>query len=137
MPGWFVHQGPIGAGRDPRYPVTVFGWAGPHIAVRKAPGSRPRRCVPSRRKLIGVSESTARNLLVYCAQEMNHLAGFLADLWESAVDESEVSALLGKLAPVLDQPAFGFVVLSWPIHPVRAPRVPPVRALRITAGYAR
>lgn len=78
-------SGPIDAGRV-RDAVTVL-MGGLHIAVRKAPEVASKAVRPIASKLIGVSESTARNLLVYCAQEMNHLAGFLADLWESFGDE--------------------------------------------------
>jgi len=42
---------------------------------------------PVASKVIGVSEATARNLLVHCAQEMNHLAGFLPELYESLGNE--------------------------------------------------
>ncbi len=52
-----------------------FGWH----------GSDQRRPVAS--KVIGVSEATARNLLVHCAQETNHLAGFLPELWEGLAHE--------------------------------------------------
>lgn len=113
--GWFVHQvRSTPGGSEMR---SRFWMGGPHIAVRKAPEVASKAVRPIASKLIGVSESAARNLLVYCAQEMNHLAGFLADLWEASVT-SEVSALLGKRwrHVFFDQPAFGFVVLSWPIH---------------------
>ncbi|MET2800491.1 DAPG hydrolase family protein, partial [Mycobacterium tuberculosis] len=83
--GWFVHQvRSTPGGSEMR---SRFWMGGPHIAVRKAPEVASKAVRPIASKLIGVSESTARNLLVYCAQEMNHLAGFLADLWESFGDE--------------------------------------------------
>jgi hypothetical protein len=33
-------------------------------------------------KVLGASAESARNLMVHCAQEMNHLAGFLPALYE-------------------------------------------------------
>ena len=64
-----------------------FWMAGPHIAVRNAPGvaSRAVRLIASR--VLGSSEATARNLLVHCAQEMNHLAGFLPELYDAFGNE--------------------------------------------------
>ena len=83
--GWFIHHirsTPGGAEMRSR-----FWMGGPHIAVRK----RPRRCVPGgapiASRVLGNAEASARNLLVHCAQEMNHLAGFLADLYEDFGDE--------------------------------------------------
>ena len=63
-----------------------FWMGGPYIALRKAPDSRPRRCVRLQRSHRR-PEATARNLLVHCAQEMNHLAGFLPELYESFGNE--------------------------------------------------
>jgi hypothetical protein len=37
--------------------------------------------------LLGSAESTARNLLFHCAQEMNYLAGFLPELYDAFGDE--------------------------------------------------
>ena len=64
-----------------------FWMGGPHIAVRKAPDLASKAVRPVASKVIGVSEATARNLLVHCAQEMNHLAGFLPELYESFGNE--------------------------------------------------
>jgi hypothetical protein len=47
--------------------------------------SRAVRPIASR--VLGSAESAARNLLVHCAQEMNHLAGFLPELFETFGDE--------------------------------------------------
>jgi len=55
--------------------------------VRKAPGVASRAVRPIASRVLGTSEATARNLLVHCAQEMNHLAGFLPELHEQFGDE--------------------------------------------------
>ncbi|BBX61471.1 hypothetical protein MSAS_06450 [Mycobacterium saskatchewanense] len=76
--GWFVHHvrsTPSGAEMRSR-----FWMGGPHIAVRNAPGMASRAVRPIASRILGSSEATARNLLVHCAQEMNHLAGFLPEL---------------------------------------------------------
>jgi hypothetical protein len=60
---------------------------GPHIAVRKAPGVASRAVRPIAARVLGNPETCARNLLVHCAQEMNHLAGFLPELHAAFGDE--------------------------------------------------
>ena len=83
--GWFVHHirsTPGGAEMRSR-----FWMGGPHIEVRKAPGVASRAVRPIASRVLGTSEATARNLLVHCAQEMNHLAGFLPELHEQFGDE--------------------------------------------------
>jgi hypothetical protein len=60
---------------------------GPYIEVRKAPGVASRAVRPIASRILGVPDATARNLLVHCAQEMNHLAGFLPELYEQFGDE--------------------------------------------------
>ena len=42
---------------------------------------------PVASRVLGTPEAAARNLLVHCAQEMNHLAGFLPDLYAAFGDE--------------------------------------------------
>jgi hypothetical protein len=77
--GWFIHHirsTPAGAEMRSR-----FWMGGPRIAVRHAPGVASRAVRPIASHVLGVSEATARNLLVHCAQEMNHLAGFLPELY--------------------------------------------------------
>jgi hypothetical protein len=65
-----------------------FWMGGPHIAVRKAPGVALSRAVhPIAARVLGNPETSARNLLVHCAQEMNHLAGFLPELHAAFGDE--------------------------------------------------
>lgn len=60
-----------------------FWMGGSHVALRNAPdlASRAMRSVASR--ILGNPEANARNLMVHCAQEMNHLAGFLPELYEA------------------------------------------------------
>ena len=83
--GWFIHHirsTPGGAEMRSR-----FWLGGPYIAVRNAPGVASRAVRPIASRILGTSEATARNLLVHCAQEMNHLTGFLPDLYEAFGDE--------------------------------------------------
>jgi hypothetical protein len=83
--GWFIHHirsTPNGAEMRSR-----FWMGGPHIAVRNAPGVVSRAVRPIASRVLGTSEATARNLLVHCAQEMNHLAGFLPELYAAFGDE--------------------------------------------------
>ncbi len=83
--GWFVHQiRSTQAGAEMR---SRFWMGGPHIAVRNAPGVASWVVRPFASRVLGTSEATARNLLVHCAQEMNHLAGFLPELYENFGDE--------------------------------------------------
>jgi DAPG hydrolase PhiG domain len=42
---------------------------------------------PIAARVLGNAETSARNLLVQCAQEMNHLAGFLPELYAAFDDE--------------------------------------------------
>lgn len=79
--GWFIHHvrsTPRGAEMRSR-----FWMGGPHIAVRKAPGVASRAVRPIAARVLGNPEAGGRNLMVHCAQEMNHLAGFLPELYEA------------------------------------------------------
>jgi DAPG hydrolase PhiG domain len=83
--GWFVHHirsTPTGAEMRSR-----FWMGGPLIAVHNAPSVASRAVRPIASRIIGPPEIMARNLLVHCAQEMNHLAGFLPELYEVFGDE--------------------------------------------------
>jgi DAPG hydrolase PhiG domain len=83
--GCFVHQ--IRSTQGGAEMRSRFWMGGPHIAVRNAPGVASRAVRPIASRVLGTSEATARNLLVHCAQEMNHLAGFLLELYENFGDE--------------------------------------------------
>jgi hypothetical protein len=83
--GWFVHH--IRSTQGGSEMRSRFWMGGPHIAVRNAPGVASRAVRPIASRVLGTSEATARNLLVHCAQEMNHLAGFLPELYESFGDD--------------------------------------------------
>ena len=83
--GWFVHQ--IRSTQGGAEMRSRFWMGGPHIAVRNAPGVASRVVRPIASRVLGSSEATARNLLVHCAQEMNHLAGFLPELHEAFDNE--------------------------------------------------
>ena len=60
---------------------------GPYIAVRNAPGVASMAVRPIASRILGSPETNARNLLVHCAQEMNHLAGFLPELYAAFGDQ--------------------------------------------------
>jgi DAPG hydrolase PhiG domain len=83
--GWFIHHvRSTHSGAEMR---SRFWMGGPHIAVRKAPGVASRAVRPIASRILGNPESSGRNLIVHCAQEMNHLAGFLPDLYEAFGNE--------------------------------------------------
>lgn len=78
--GWLVHHiRPTEGGCEMR---SRFWLGGPYISVRGAPGVANRAVRPVVSRILGATEDYARNLLVHCAQEMNHLAGFLPALYE-------------------------------------------------------
>lgn len=83
--GWFIHHvrsTPTGAEMRSR-----FWMGGRHIEVRNVPGVASRAVRPIAARVLGNAETSARNLMVHCAQEMNHLAGFLPQLFEAFGDE--------------------------------------------------
>jgi hypothetical protein len=83
--GWFIHH--IRSTQDGAEMRSRFWMGGPHIAVRNAPDVASRALRPIASRVLGATEATARNLLVHCAQEMNHLAGFLPGLYEQFGEE--------------------------------------------------
>jgi DAPG hydrolase PhiG domain len=83
--GWFIHH--VRSTQHGAEMRSRFWMGGPHIAVRKAPGVASRAVRPIAARVLGNPESSARNLLVHCAQEMNHLAGFLPELYEAFGNE--------------------------------------------------
>lgn len=83
--GWLVHHiRAIGDGSEMR---SRFWLGGPHIALRGGPGVANRIVRPVASYVLGASADYARNLLVHCAQEINHLAGFLPALYARFGDE--------------------------------------------------
>ncbi len=83
--GWFIHHiRSTPGGSEMR---SRFWMGGSHIAVRKAPRVASKAVRPIASRILGNPESSGRNLLVHCAQEMNHLAGFLPELYESFGNE--------------------------------------------------
>jgi hypothetical protein len=83
--GWFIHHvRSTHGGSEMR---SRFWMGGPYIAVRNAPGVASRAVRPIAARILGKPETSARNLLVHCAQEMNHLAGFLPELYAAFGDE--------------------------------------------------
>ena len=72
--GWFVHH--VRATPDGAEMRSRFWMGGPYVAVRG--GFRLADHVV--RPLAGRQLPEPRDLMVHCAQEMNHLAGFLPDL---------------------------------------------------------
>ncbi len=82
--GWFVHHiRPTSQGSEMR---SRFWLGGPHIAVRNGPGVISRFVRPVAARVVDISAATARDLMVHCAQEMNHLAGFLPDIYAEFSD---------------------------------------------------
>lgn len=78
--GWLIHHiRSTDSGAEMR---SRFWLGGPYIAVRSAPDVTNRVVRPVVSRILGATEDYARNLLVHCAQEMNHLAGFLPALYE-------------------------------------------------------
>lgn len=76
--GWLIHQ--VRATETGSEMRSRFWLGGPHIAVRVGPGLASRVVRPVASHILGATPDYARNLLVHCAQEMNHLAGFLPAL---------------------------------------------------------
>ncbi|HTX94434.1 MAG TPA: hypothetical protein VME67_06065 [Mycobacterium sp.] len=83
--GWFIHH--IRSTEGGAEMRSRFWMGGPHLAVRNAPDVASGAVRPIASRVLGTPETSARNLLVHCAQEMNHLAGFLPDLYEAFGDE--------------------------------------------------
>jgi hypothetical protein len=83
--GWFIHH--IRSTANGAEMRSRFWMGGPHIAVRKAPGVASKAVRPIASRILGDPVASGRNLLVHCAQEMNHLAGFLPRLYEQFGDE--------------------------------------------------
>ncbi|HUB55130.1 MAG TPA: hypothetical protein VMB04_08180 [Mycobacterium sp.] len=83
--GWFVHHiRPTDKGSEMR---SRFWLGGPHIAVRSGPGVASRLVRPVASRVVDISVATARDLMVHCAQEMNHLAAFLPDIYTEFRDD--------------------------------------------------
>lgn len=83
--GWFIHH--IRSTQNGSEMRSRFWMGGSHIAVRKAPGVTSKAMRPIAKRILGDPAANGRNLLVHCAQEMNHLAGFLPELYEAFKDE--------------------------------------------------
>ncbi|CAM2861317.1 hypothetical protein BST27_07415 [Mycobacterium intermedium] len=83
--GWFIHH--VRSTKNGSEMRSRFWMGGSHIAVRKAPGVASKAVRPIAARILGDSATSGRNLIVHCAQEMNHLAGFLPQLYEAFGDE--------------------------------------------------
>jgi hypothetical protein len=82
--GWFVHH--VRATTNGSEMRSRFWLGRPHIAPRN--NNRFTSFVrPVAARKLGVSAASARDLMVHCAQEMNHLAGFLPALYERFGDQ--------------------------------------------------
>jgi hypothetical protein len=75
--GWLVHH--VRPTRDGAEMRSRFWMGGRHVAVRKG----NRLTDAAIRPIAARQLPDPRDLLVHCAQEMNHLAGFLPALYES------------------------------------------------------
>ncbi|MBY0441536.1 MAG: hypothetical protein K2Q25_05280 [Mycobacteriaceae bacterium] len=77
--GWFVHQiRPTAEGAQMR---SRFWLGGPYVQIRKHFGVASPVLRPIVSRAMDTSVTVARDLMVHCAQEMNHLAGFLPQLY--------------------------------------------------------
>jgi hypothetical protein len=72
-----VRATPVGAEMRSR-----FWMGGRHLALRERPGPWDRAMRPVAARVLGASARSAQELLVHCAQEMNHLAARLPALHE-------------------------------------------------------
>lgn len=73
--GWLVHQvRPVVGGSEMR---SRFFMGGRHIGLRSGKSLADKMIKPVAARLL----PDPRDLLVHCAQEMNHLAGFLPELY--------------------------------------------------------
>jgi hypothetical protein len=83
--GWLIHHvRPVDGGSEMR---SRFWLGGPGIALRANAPAVVGKALPTVVKRVlplGAPEASA--LLVHCAQEMSHLAGFLPDLYEAFGD---------------------------------------------------
>lgn len=76
--GWLVHQiRVVEGGAEMR---SRFWMGGAHIQVR-AKGWLPAFVSSLIQKLVKPTEQQARDILQHCSEEMNHIAGFLPDLY--------------------------------------------------------
>ena len=99
--GWFIHHvrsTPSGAEMRSR-----FWMGGPHVAVRNAPGVASRALRPVASRILGEPETNARHLLVHCAQEMNHLAGFLPEPFVAAFPDGRSQREYRIFSPLRSQ----------------------------------
>jgi DAPG hydrolase PhiG domain len=83
--GWFIHH--IRSTQGGAEMRSRFRMGGPHIAVRKAPAVASKALRPIASRMLGDPVASGHNLLVHCAREMNHLAGFLPELYDAFGNE--------------------------------------------------
>jgi hypothetical protein len=76
--GWLVHQ--IRATPDGAEMRSRFFMGGPHIQLRWK-GAVPAALSVVLQKLVRLPEQQAKDLLIHCSEEMNHLASFLPKLY--------------------------------------------------------
>jgi hypothetical protein len=73
--GWLIHHvRPCVGGSEMR---SRFWMGGRHVALRRGPSQAARALRPIATRML----PDPRDLMVHCAQEMNHLAGFLPELY--------------------------------------------------------
>jgi DAPG hydrolase PhiG domain len=84
--GWLVHQVRAttdGTSRDSREGAEMrsrFFLGGPHIQIRLR-GWLPKQLSKLLQKVVRLPKKQARDLLMHCAEEMNHLAAFLPQIY--------------------------------------------------------
>ena len=79
--GWLIHHvRPVPGGSEMR---SRFWLAGANIRPRGMPGAAGALIGRLAAKFAPLTDNMAMELLVHCAQEMNHLAAILPDLYAS------------------------------------------------------
>ncbi|HRH43956.1 MAG TPA: hypothetical protein PKY82_20155 [Pyrinomonadaceae bacterium] len=77
--GWLLHQ--IRATEDGAEMRSRFWFGGEHIKVRLQ-GKIPQAVSVFLQKVVPLPEQRAKDLLLHCAEEMNHLAQFLPEIYQ-------------------------------------------------------
>ena len=82
---WFIHH--ITSKRGGAEMRSRFSDGRTAHSPAQGPGVASRAVRPIASRMLGNLEASGRNLSVHCTQEMNQLAGFLAELYEAFGNE--------------------------------------------------
>lgn len=83
--GWLIHQ--VRATNDGAEMRSRFWMGGKHIEIRKD-GKLPRVMSKILQKTVPTQKQMAKDLLIHCAEEMNHLAQFLPEIYQEFAHET-------------------------------------------------